>query len=144
MATIVINGQTVEALVTVGCDQYGNGGTPLPEPSTYEGMTATIVDTQTNAAGQILASVVVEGVGKVSMTYNHISGAEWATICQLFDQAYGGAFVQYVKFFDQSVNDWSVREMYPSDRKANMFRRENGIVQGWLSASLNLIDTRRR
>ena len=144
MATINVNGQTVEAIVTIGCDQYGNGGTPLPEPSTYEGMTATVVQTKDNAKGQILASVICSGVGKVNLKWNKLSAAEWAAICQLFEADYGGSFVNYVKFFDQMANAYTVREMYPSDRKANIYKRTDGEVDGWLNCSLNLVDTRRR
>ena len=144
MATIIINGQSVEALVTVGCDQYGEGGVGLKEPSSYEGLTADVVDTSTNANGQILASMVCEDVGKVSMTWAFLPASEWAAILQLFNSNYGGAFAQYVKFYDQTSNGWVVREMYPSDRKSGMFKRDGNNIAGWKNCSLNLIDTRRR
>lgn len=147
MAQIVVNGNSVEAMVTIGCDAGGNGGTGLIEPGFdgYEGMTATIVDTQTNAKGEIIGAVICEGVGKVSLRWPYLTVAEWASILQLFDGTQGGSFFNLVKFFDQATGDYVVREMYPSDRKAKGYKRDTaGNLVGWRDCSFNLVDTRRR
>lgn len=145
MATIIVNGRSVEAMVTVGCDAAGNGGVGLPEPSTYDGMTATVVDTTTNAKGQIIGAVICDDVGKASMTWNYLTVKQWSDMCKLFSTTQGGAFIQYCKFFDQTTGQYAVREMYPSDRKAKSHLRDaSGNVTGWRDCSFNLIDTRRR
>ena len=146
MATIRLsNGREVEALVTVGCDIDGNGGTALYDPSTYNGETATIVKTNTNSKGQVLINVVVEDVAKVSLQWKFLDAEKWSTILKLFDGTNGGNFVQLVKFFNQTTNKYEIREMYVGDRKSGIFMRNaDGSVRGYTDCTLNLVDTRNR
>lgn len=124
-----------EPLVTVA-------GTPLPDPSTYEGTTSTLVDSGRNTLGYIIGAVIRDDIGKVSMTWRYLTVEQWATIGKLFKSSAGGSFINDVKFFDQTTGEYVTRQMYVNDRKAGMFRRnpKTGEVLGWLECSLNLIE----
>lgn len=123
------------ALVTVG-------GYAFPEPSTYNGISATIVDSARNTDGYVIGSVIREDVAKVELTWNMLTVDQWSRILQCFDSKYGGSFYNNVTFFNQTSGSFETREMYVSDRSAPMWRRdpETGEVKGWLGCSLNLIE----
>ena len=124
-----------QALVTVG-------GYPFPEPSTYNGITATIVDSARNADGYVIGSVIREDVAKVELTWNMLTVDQWARVLQCFDSKRGGSFYNNVTFFNQTSGSFETREMYVSDRSAPMWRRDpdTGAVMGWLGCSLSLIE----
>lgn len=117
-------------------------GLDLPEPSTYSGNTATLVDSGRNVQGELIASVVREDVAKVEMTWNYLTAQQWATINKKFSGKYGGSFVNDVTFYDQTSGDWITRQMYVSDRNAGMWRRDpiNGNILGWTGCKLSLIE----
>lgn len=122
------------ALVTVA-------GTALPEPSTYEGNTSTIVDSGRNVQGEMIGAVVRDDVAKVSMTWSYLTVAQWAMINGLFKQSAGGSFINSVKFFDQSAGNYQTRNMYVSDRSAGLWiRGANGDLQGWQDCKLSLVE----
>ena len=122
------------ALVTVN-------GTALPDPSTYEGNTATIVDSARNAQGKMVGAVIRDDVGKVSMTWRFLTVTEWANILSLFSIAHGGSFTNPVTFFCQDTGTWETRTMYVNDRKASVFlRNADGSIKGYQNCSLNLIE----
>ena len=123
----------------------------LPEPSEYEGLTATVVKTTQSADGVLSFTVVNEDVAKVSLKWRYLSGQVWSDILTLFDGNGGKNFVRTVKFFNQSKNDFTEREMYISDRKAKILRRAvTGSAPsfsyniGYEDCELELIDTRKR
>lgn len=122
-----------KALVTVA-------GYPLPEPSSYSGSTATLVDAGRNVEGRFIGSVVRSDVAKVELRWNYLTVQEWANINQLFLGP--NNFVREVEFFDQARGTWTVREMYVSDRSAGMWRRHpvTGEVLGWTDCTLSLIE----
>lgn len=124
-----------KALVTVG-------GFPFPEPSTYAGNTATLVDSARNAQGVTVGAVIRDDVGKVEMTWKYLTVEQWADILKCFSIARGGSFYNDVTFFCQDIGDWTTRPMYVSDRKANMFRRDpkTGDVLGYTDCSLSLVE----
>lgn len=121
----------MRALVTVA-------GTALPEPSTYNGITSTIVDSGRNVQGYVVGSVVRSDVGKVEMTWRYLTAQQWANILSLFKNN----FYNDVTFYDQTVADWTTRRMYVSDRTGGMFRRnpDTGDVMGFVDCSLNLVE----
>lgn len=123
------------ALVTVG-------GYSFPEPSTYSGSTSTLVDSARNVQGVVVGSVIRDDVGKVEMTWRYLTVQQWADILKCFSRARGGNFYNYVTFFCQDIGDWTTRQMYVSDRKANMFRRhpKTGEVLGYTDCSLSLVE----
>lgn len=124
------------ALVTVG--SYS-----LPEPSTYIGLTATMVDSGRNLEGKTVGAVVRDDVAKVEMTWKFLSASEWSNILKLFKISSGGKFYNTVTFFDQTENGWVTREMYVSDRTSGgMFRRDpnTGEVIGWVEPKLSLVE----
>lgn len=125
----------MRALVKIG--EY-----ELPEPSTYNGNTSVLVDSARNAYGVMIGSVIRDDVAKVELTWRYLTVEQWARIQKCFRQSAGGKFINRVTFFDQSLGDWVEREMYVSDRKANMFRRDptTGEILGWVDCSLNLIE----
>lgn len=125
----------VKALVTVG-------GFAFPEPSSYSGNTATLVDSARNAQGITVGAVIRDDVGKVEMSWNFLTVKQWADILKCFSIARGGNFYNDVTFFCQDIGDWTTRQMYVSDRKANMFRRDpvTGDVLGYVKCSLSLVE----
>lgn len=67
----------IPALVTVN-------GVDLPEPSSYEATTSTIVDSGRNVQGKVVGSVVRHDVAKVSLKWNYLTAQQWAAILSLF------------------------------------------------------------
>lgn len=118
------------------------GGYDFPEPSTYSGNTSTLVDSGRNAQGKMIGSVIRDDVAKVELSWKYLTVEQWAKINQCFRMASGGKFINLVTFFDASVGGWVTREMYVSDRKADVFRRDpkTGDVLGWVSPSLSLVE----
>ena len=117
-------------------------GLDLPEPSTYSGNTATLVDSGRNVQGELIASVVREDVAKVELTWNYLTAQQWAAINKKFSGKHGGSFVNDVTFYDQTSGDWITRQMYVSDRSAGMWRRDprTGDILGWTNCKLSLIE----
>ena len=124
-----------KALVTVG-------GYDFPEPSAYNGNTATLVDSARNAQGVMVGSVIRDDVGKVEMSWKYLTVEQWANILKCFSIARGGKFINSVTFFCQDTGDWTTRQMYVSDRNAGAWRRNpnTGEIMGWTECSLSLIE----
>ncbi len=121
----------IPALVTVN-------GVELPEPSSYEGTTSTIVDSGRNVQGKVVGAVVRHDVAKVTMSWNYLTAKQWATILSLFT----ANFYCSVRFYNQVTAGYTTRQMYVSDRTAGMWRRSpnNGSVMGWTGAKLSLVE----
>ena len=121
----------MEALVTIG-------GYDLPEPSTYNAITSTIVDSARNVHGRVVGSVVRHDVAKIELTWRYLTAEQWATILSLFTYS----FYNEVKFLNQATNSYTVRTMYVSDRNAQMWRRNpsTGEVMGYTGCSLSLVE----
>lgn len=124
-----------KALVSVGSYDF-------PDPSTYSGNTATLVDAGRNVEGKVIGAVIRDDVAKVELTWKYLTVAQWANINKCFKESAGGKFYNSVTFFDQSAGGWVTKTMYVSDRNANMFRRdpENGSILGWLECKLSLVE----
>lgn len=120
----------MKALVTVA-------GVPLPEPSTYEALTSTIVDSGRNTQGVVIGAVVRADVAKVELSWRYLTARQWADVLSLFTES----FSNEVTFFNQATADYTTREMYISDRSAGMFRRhpETGEVMGWTDCKLSFV-----
>ena len=127
----------VKALVSVG-------GYDFPEPAKdgYDANTSTLVDSARNAQGVMVGSVIRDDVAKVEMKWSYLTVEQWANILKCFSIARGGKFINSVTFFCQDLGDWTTREMYVSDRKAKMFRRDpiTGAVLGYTDCSLSLVE----
>lgn len=123
------------ALVSVGDYDF-------PEPSAYSGNTSTLVDSARNAQGVMIGAVIRDDSAKVEISWKYLTIEQWARIQKCFRQSSGGKFINLVSFFDQSVGGWVTKEMYVSDRKAGMWRRdpETGDVLGWTNCSLSLVE----
>ena len=122
-----------KALVSVG-------GYDFPEPSAYSGNTSTLVDSSRNVAGKMVGSVIRDDVSKVEISWKYLTVEQWAGILNCFHGK--DKFVNSVTFFDQREGYWITKDMYVSDRKANLFRRDpsTGAVAGWVDVSLSLIE----
>ena len=118
------------------------GGYDFPEPSAYSGNTSTLVDSARNVEGRMVGSIVRDDISKVEISWKYLTVEQWARIQKCFRQSSGGNFTNNVTFFDQSVGGWVTKEMYVSDRKANIFKRDpiTGDVVGWVDPSLSLIE----
>ena len=125
----------IKALVKVG-------GYSFPEPSSYSGTTATLVDSARNTAGVTVGAVIRDDVGKVEMSWKYLTVEQWANILACFSMARGGSFYNTVTYFCQDTGGWTTREMYVSDRSAGMWRRdpETGDVLGWVDCKLSLVE----
>lgn len=125
----------MRALVTVG-------GYDFPDPSTYEGNTATLVDGGRNTQGVQIGTVIRDDVAKVTISWRYLTVQEWAEVNQCFSEKHGGKFYNNVTFLDQTAGDYVTRKMYVSDRKASAFRRDpqTGELLGWLNPTLSLVE----
>ena len=121
----------MEALITIG-------GYDLPEPSTYDAVTSTIVDSARNVAGYVVGSVIRKDVAKIELSWRYLTAEQWATILSLFTNS----FYNDVRFWNQATNAYDVRTMYVSDRNASMWRRhpETGAIMGYTGCSLSLVE----
>jgi hypothetical protein len=121
----------VEALVTIG-------GYELPEPSSYNAITSTIVDSGRNVEGKVVGSVVRSDVAKIELSWKYLTAQQWATVLSLFTNS----FYNDVRFMNQATNHYDVRTMYVSDRSAGMWRRdpETGGIMGYTNCSLSLVE----
>jgi hypothetical protein len=121
----------MEALVTIG-------GYALPEPSTYNATTSTIVDSARNVAGKVIGSVVRHDLAKIELSWKYLTAEQWATVLSLFTHS----FYNDVRFLNQTTNTYDVRTMYVSDRTAGMWRRHPGTgdVMGYTGCSLSLVE----
>ena len=121
----------MEALVTIG-------GYELPEPSSYNAITSTIVDSGRNVEGKVVGSIVRHDVAKIELSWKYLTAQEWANILSLFTYD----FYNEVRFMNQVTNNYDVRTMYVSDRNAGMWRRhpETGEVMGYTGCSLSLVE----
>lgn len=117
-------------------------GVALPEPSTYNAQTSTLVDSARNVQGKMIGSVIRDDVAKVELSWRYLPVEEWARIGKLFKTGSGGSFINSVTFFDQTQGTYVTREMYVSDRKSGMWRRDpqTGAVMGWTECSLSLVE----
>ena len=121
----------MEALVTIG--GYG-----LPEPSSYNAITSTIVDSGRNVEGKVVGSVVRSDVAKIELSWKYLTARQWAEILSLFTTS----FYNDVRFVNQATNNYDVRTMYVSDRNAGMWRRDpkTGEVMGWTECTIALVE----
>ena len=121
----------MEALVTIG-------GYELPEPSSYNAITSTIVDSGRNVEGRVVGSVVRHDVAKIELSWKYLTAQQWANVLSLFTYD----FYNEVRFMNQATNNYDVRTMYVSDRNAGMWRRhpETGDIMGYTNCSLSLVE----
>jgi len=121
----------MEALITIG-------GYELPEPSTYDAVTSTIVDSARSVSGYVVGSVVRLDVAKIELSWKYLTAEQWATVLSLFTYS----FYNDVRFLNQATNTYEVRRMYVSDRNASMWRRDpvTGEVMGYTGCSLSLVE----
>ena len=121
----------MEALVTIG-------GYELPEPSSYNAVTSTIVDSGRNVEGKVVGSVVRSDVAKIELSWKYLTAQQWANVLSLFTDS----FYNEVRFMNQATNNYDVRKMYVSDRSAGMWRRHpaTGEIMGYTNCSLSLVE----
>lgn len=121
----------MEALVTIG-------GYELPEPSSYNAITSTIVDSGRNVEGKVVGSVVRHDVAKIELSWKYLTAQQWANILSLFTDS----FYNDVRFMNHATNNYDVRTMYVSDRNAGMWRRhpDTGAIMGYTNCSLSLVE----
>ena len=116
------------------------GDFDFPEPSTYTANTSTLVDSSRNVQGKMVGSVIRDDIAKIEISWRYLTVEQWAQIQQCFKGA--DKFINLVTYFDQSIGGWITKEMYVSDRKSGLWRRnpETGAVMGWTDCSLSLIE----
>jgi hypothetical protein len=114
------------------------GNFDFPEPSTYNAITSTIVDSARNIQGRVVGAVVRNDVAKIEMSWKYLTAYQWAQILSLFTNS----FYNEVTFLNQATNTYTTRTMYVGDRNAAMWRRDpqTGAVMGYTGCSLALIE----
>lgn len=119
------------ALVTIA-------GYELPEPSTYNASTSTLVDSARNVSGYVIGSVIRNDVAKVELSWRYLTVEQWAKILSLFTRS----FYNNVTFFNQATGEYTTRQMYVGDRSAGMWRRHpvTKEVMGWVEPKLSLVE----
>lgn len=119
------------ALVSIGTFDF-------PEPSSYDAVTSTIVDSARNVSGYVIGSVVRNDVAKIELSWKYLTAQQWATILSKFTNN----FYNNVRFYNQATASYTTRKMYVSDRSSGMFRRDpvTGEVMGWTNCSLSLVE----
>lgn len=117
-------------------------GVELPDPGTYEGLTATFVDSGRNALGFVIGAVIRDDVGKIDATWRYLTVKQWADINTLFKMSAGGRFYNRVTFLDQTTGEYATRTMYVSDRTAGAFKRDRRTneLMGWTECRLALTE----
>lgn len=116
-------------------------GTPIPDPSTYNATTSTVVDSARNVQGKMVGSVIRDSMAKIECTWRYLSAEDWSYVLKLFNMSLGGNFFNSVTFYNQDTNDWETRDFYISDKTAGMFlRRDDGTVRGWTDCRIALIE----
>lgn len=117
------------------------GSYPVPAPSTYSATTSTLVDSGRNVQGVVIGAVIRDDIAKIEMSWNFISAQDWADLLSQFSPARGGNFYNNVTFFCQDTNAWTTRQMYVSDRKADVFLRDaEGNIRGYTGATFSLVE----
>ena len=121
----------MNALVTVA-------GYELPEPSTYNASTSTLVDSARNVQGYMIGSVIRNDVAKIELSWRYLTASQLANILSLFNRS----FFNDVRFFNMATGDYETRTMYVGDRSSGMWRRhpETGEVMGWTDVKFSLIE----
>lgn len=116
------------------------GSEDLPQPSTYIGLTADVVNSARNAKGELIATVIRADVAKVELTWNFLTPEQWSNILLLFKGA--SNFKQNVTFYNQTTAMRETRTMYVSDRTSSgvWLCDENGEPRGWKGCKLSLIE----
>lgn len=114
------------------------GGYDLPEPSTYNAVTSTIVDSARNVRGEVVGAVVRNDLAKIELSWRYLTAQQWANILSLFTTN----FYNSVRFMNQATNAYTTRTMYVSDRNAGVWRRdpESGVIMGYTNCSLSLVE----
>lgn len=114
------------------------GGFDFPEPSGYNAVTSTIVDSARNVNGVVVGAVVRNDVAKIEMSWKYLTAQQWASILSLFTKS----FYNEVHFLNQATNQYTTRTMYVSDRNASMWRRDpnTGAVMGYTGCTLSLVE----
>ncbi len=119
------------ALVTVN-------GVELPEPSTYNATSSTIVDSARNVEGVVVGSVVRKNVSKVELSWKYLTVQQWANILSVVTDN----FYNSVTFFSQNTGGYETKQMYHGDPTSGMWRRDpqSGEVLGWTNCAISLIE----
>lgn len=109
-------------------------GTALPQSSTYNATSATLVDSARNAEGFMIGAVIRDNVSKVELTWNYLTLEQWARVCNI-------PFMSDVEFYDQDKAGWSTKELYKSDRTAELlhYDQQTHLPKGWKNCRLALI-----
>ena len=139
-------------LVTINPIISGGTAFVIPTPSKYSAVTATIVDSARNTAGEMIGNVIRYDVAKITMSWNFISIFDWSNMLKQFEIEFGGSFIRSVTFFNQTTASLSTRNMYVSDRNGGdaflLYDDTNypngdtsliGLPSGYQNASLSLI-----
>lgn len=121
----------MRALVTVA-------GYNFPEPSSYDAITSTIVDSARNVQGYVVGSVIRSDVAKIEISWRYLTAQQWANVLSCFTKN----FYNSVTFLNQATNSYTTRTMYVSDRSGNAWRRNpaTGEIMGYTDCRLSLVE----
>jgi hypothetical protein len=117
-------------------------GTVIPEPAAYSATTSTIVDSGRNVKGVMVGDIVRDDVAKIDMSWKFLTIQQWSAILLLFDRKSGGQFINAVTFFNQVTAAYETRQMYISDRTAEVYTRDPRTltIKGYVGPRIALIE----
>lgn len=122
----------------------------LPTMSDYNSSVSTLVDSSRNSKGVMIGSVIRDDIAKITISWKVISAEGWAKVNRCFHEgeiiSYDGgycvgAFINKVRFFNQTSNSYEERDMYVGDRSAGLMQlSEDGTPIGYDSAKFSLVE----
>lgn len=129
---------SINALVSI--DGYA-----FPNPAPNDGYSvnfATIVDSGRNLQGYVTGAVIRDDVIKITLKWNYLTASQLSGMLRLFSPAYGGNFYRNVTFWNPISEAYETREMYVSDRPADMWliNPKTRECRGYVNVSFSLIE----
>ena len=122
----------------------------LPYPSDGIFESATTVQTQESANGEIVGQVIGRTRDKQNMTWSVLDREKWWEINNWIENniKQDAAFSFYCKYFNFNLGRWMIRQFYPGNRKCKPFAinsddtnlDEYGKPRLLLNCQMNIID----
>ncbi|MDD6483510.1 MAG: hypothetical protein PUF72_02920 [Clostridiales bacterium] len=110
-------------------------GTALPAPSTYSASNSDLVDSGRNEEGVLVCDVLRYDIAKIELSWKTLSPDKWAAVLALFKTS----FFHSVTYYDQTEDAYKTKEMYVSDRKAELLKTAGG-KKYWKDCKLSLVE----
>lgn len=103
---------------------------------------STLVDGGRNTNGTFVGSVIGDDKLSVDLEFINLTPEQFKNFLRIFDEKYGGSFVNNFKIFDPRINDWTTKEMYVGDRSGRPLRldKNTGRPLKWGDIKAKLVE----